>query len=70
MTGYKTEWIEEDRQRVMRMDSLYTLDERHRPEHPMHGLYTGLHQETVIAEKWMNQLEGMEHLLPSRISEF
>ena len=61
--------IEQDRQRAMRMDSLYTLDERHRPEHPMHGLYTGLHQETLIAEKWMRQLEGMEHLLPSRISE-
>jgi len=65
MNMYKPEWAEEDRQRVMRMDSLYTLDERHRPEHPMHGLYTGLHQETLIAEKWMKQIEGMEHLLPS-----
>ena len=67
---YKTEWVEEDRQRVMRMDQLYVLDGRHRPDHPMHGVYTGLHQETVIAEKWINQLEGLENLLPSRISEF
>ena len=63
---YQTEWIEEDRQRVMRMDSLYTLDERHRPEHPMHGLYTGLHQETLIAEKWKKQIERMEQLLPTK----
>lgn len=54
----------------MRMDQLYVLDGRHRKEHPMHGLYTGLHQETLIAEKWIDQLEGLENLLPSRISEF
>ena len=52
------------------MIELYVLDGRHRSDHPMHGLYTGLHQETLIAEKWINQFEGMEQLLPSRISEF
>lgn len=69
-SGYKTEWVEEDRQRVMRMDQLYVLDGRHRKEHPKHGSYTGLHQETLIAAKWIDQLEGLEDLLPQRISEF
>tara|TARA_R100000152_G_scaffold20709_1_gene15482 strand:- start:14311 stop:14487 length:177 start_codon:yes stop_codon:yes gene_type:complete len=55
MTGYKTEWLEEDRKRVMRMDQLYIEDGRHRPEHPKHGLYTGLHQEILIYEKWKKQ---------------
>ncbi len=62
--------VEQDRQRAMRMEELYVLDGRHRKDHPMHGLYTGLHQETLIAEKWMDQFKDMEHLLPSRISEF
>lgn len=67
---YKPEWRREDEQRVLRMEQLYVLDGRHRPEHPQHGVYSGLHQETVIAEKWINQLDGLENLLPSRISEF
>ena len=62
--------VEQDRKRAERMESLYVLDGRHRKDHPMHGLYTGLHQETLIAEKWMDQFKDMEHLLPSRISEF
>ena len=62
--------VEQDRQRAMRMEELYVLDGRHRKDHPMHGLYTGLHQETLIAEKWMDQFKDMEHLLPRRRSEF
>ena len=42
MTGYKSEWLEEDRQRVMDMERLYVLDGRHLPDNPMHGIYTGL----------------------------
>ena len=67
---YTPEWRREAEQRVLRMEQLYVLDGRHRPEHPQHGVYSGLHQETVIAEKWINQLDGLENLLPSRISEF
>ena len=62
--------VAQDRARAMRMEQLYVLDGRHRSDHPMHGLYTGLHQETLIAEKWINQFEGMDQLIPSRISEF
>ena len=42
MSLYKTEWLEEDRERVMDMERLYVLDGRHLPDNPMHGLYTGL----------------------------
>ena len=55
---YQKEWIEEDRQRVMRMDRLYIEDGRHRKDHPKHGLYTGLHQEFLIYEKWKKIKEG------------
>ena len=52
MSMYKPEWVEEDRQRVMRMDRLYIEDGRPRPDHPKHGVYTGLHQEILVYEKW------------------
>tara|TARA_R100000234_G_scaffold106311_1_gene76876 strand:- start:677 stop:841 length:165 start_codon:yes stop_codon:yes gene_type:complete len=42
MTAYRTEWLKEDKQRVLDMERLYVLDGRHLPDNPMHGLYTGL----------------------------
>ena len=42
MTGYKSEWLEEDRQRMLNMERWYVLDGRHRPDSPYHGVYTGL----------------------------
>lgn len=42
MMQYKPEWIEEDKKRVTDMQRWYVLDGRHRPDHPQHGLYTGL----------------------------
>ena len=55
---YQTEWLEEDRQRVMKMDRLYIEDGRHHKDHPKHGLYTGLGQEIQIYEKWKKIKEG------------
>ena len=42
MTGYKSEWLQEDRQRMLNMERWYVLDGRHLPDNPMHGFYTGL----------------------------
>ena len=42
MTKYKSEWIEEDKKRMMDMERWYVLDGRHRPDNPLHGVYTGL----------------------------
>ena len=42
MSLYKTEWLEEDRQRVLDMERLYVLDGRYLHDNPMHGIYTGL----------------------------
>ena len=39
---YKTEWIAEDKQRVIDMDRWYKLDKRHLKSHKMHGFLTGL----------------------------
>jgi hypothetical protein len=39
---YKTEWIAEDKQRVIDMDRWYRLDKRHLPSHKYHSLFTGL----------------------------
>lgn len=36
--------------RQERLEALYEADGRHDPEHPMHGLYTGLHQQQEAAE--------------------
>ena len=35
-------FVKEQRERVQRMQNLYVLYGRHRPEHTYHGLYTGL----------------------------
>tara|TARA_R100000742_G_C4245144_1_gene64177 strand:+ start:40 stop:198 length:159 start_codon:yes stop_codon:yes gene_type:complete len=42
MSAYQKEWLEDDRKRVMDMERWYVLDGRHRPDHPQHGIYTGL----------------------------
>ena len=42
---YKTEWLEEDRQRVLNMERWYILDGRHRPDHSQHGIYPGLSEK-------------------------
>ena len=45
------EWAEEQKQRSLRMDRLYVLDGRHRPDHEFHGLYTGLYAKASELEK-------------------
>ena len=42
MSMYKTELLEEDRQRVLDLERWYVLDGRHLPDNPLHGVYTGL----------------------------
>lgn len=55
MSTYQTEWIEEDRKRVKRLNELYDLDGRDDPNHPHAHTYTGLYQEILIYEKWANE---------------
>ena len=50
-SNYQPFWVEEDRARVVRMDELYLEDGRDKPDHPFHGLYTGLHQKALEREK-------------------
>ena len=45
------EFVREQRKRVQRMQNLYVLDGRHRPEHPQHGLFTGLAAKAEELEK-------------------
>jgi len=48
MSFYKTEWLEEDKKRVLDMERWYVLDGRHLKtladgsDNAMHGIYTGL----------------------------
>lgn len=54
--GMGPEWVKEQQARSDRMDRLYVLDERSKDKaHPMHGLFTGLHEEVLIYEKWKKQ---------------
>ena len=48
-------WVEENRQRVLRMQRLYVLDGRHRPDHKMHSLYTGLAEKAEELEKDLDE---------------
>ena len=53
-------WVEENRQRSLRMQRLYVLDGRHRPTlsdgspNPDHGFYTGLAEKAEELEKELN----------------
>ena len=53
MISYKPEWRKEDEERVLRMERLYVLDGRHRPDHKLHGLYTGLDAKAEELEKFI-----------------
>jgi len=50
MSMYKTEWITEDRKRVMDLERWYVLDGRHLKEHKLHGFYTGLAEKSKELE--------------------
>jgi len=39
---YKSEWRQEDMQRVLDMERWFILDGRHLKRHKLHGTYTGL----------------------------
>ena len=60
MNAYKPEWRKEDeealeiiKERVLRMERLYILDGRHRPDHKLHGVYTGLNAKAEELENYM-----------------
>ena len=48
MTFYRSEWLEEDKKRVLDLERWYVLDGRHRKtlpdgsDNPFYGVYTGL----------------------------
>ena len=53
MLSYKPEWRKADEERVLRMERLYILDGRHRPNHKLHGIYTGLNDKADELENYM-----------------
>ena len=44
-------WVEEQHQRMLRMQRLYVLDGRHHSSHELHGVYTGLAAKAEELEK-------------------
>ena len=48
--------VEENAKRVDYINTLYRLDNRDDPKHPMHGLFTGLHQEILTYERLKEEL--------------
>lgn len=50
-SSFNRDWIKENERRVMEMDRLYVLDGRHRKDHKMHGLFTGLKEKANELEK-------------------
>jgi len=49
------QWVEENRQRTLRMQRLFVLDGRHRSDHPQAGLYTGLAEKAEELEKDLDE---------------
>lgn len=64
----------EQHQRALALQALYLLDGRHRPDHPMHGLYTGLHEQRLAhlrellgREPTTEEINRDRHLLTARV---
>tara|TARA_R100000781_G_scaffold2892_2_gene4381 strand:- start:234 stop:488 length:255 start_codon:yes stop_codon:yes gene_type:complete len=53
MISYQPEWRKEDEERGLRMERLYILDGRHRPDHKLRGLYTGLNAKGEELENYI-----------------
>tara|TARA_Y100001973_G_scaffold46219_1_gene68910 strand:+ start:342 stop:524 length:183 start_codon:yes stop_codon:yes gene_type:complete len=47
--SYDTRWIKEDEKRMKLLNIWYLEDGRNNPDHPQHGVFTGL------AEKYKNR---------------
>tara|TARA_B100000287_G_scaffold409537_1_gene436993 strand:- start:1018 stop:1197 length:180 start_codon:yes stop_codon:yes gene_type:complete len=52
------DFVEEQRQRLLKLEQLYVLDGRHHKDHDLHGLYTGLAAKAEELEKTL--LDGTE----------
>ena len=50
-------WVEEQSARQARLEALYKESGREDPEHPQHGLYTGLNQQYLESEKCKKEKE-------------
>ena len=49
------EWVEENRQRTLRLQRLYILDGRHHKDHEFHSLYPGLAEKAEELEKELDE---------------
>ena len=61
------EWLEENQRRVIFMDHMFKCAGRDKPDHPMHGLYTGLWHDFCINEAgraqrdmWFERMEFVQ----------
>ena len=61
------EWLEENNRRVIFQNHMYKCAGRDNPDHPMHGLFTGLWEDFCLNEAgkaqrdgWFERLEFMQ----------
>ena len=43
--------VKEQHDRMVEMEKLYFLDNRHKPEHPQHGVFTNLASKKDLIQK-------------------
>ena len=68
------EWLEENKRRVIFMDHMFKCAGRDNPDHPMHGLYTGLWQDFCLNEAgraqrdmWFDRMEFVQKVASGEI---
>ena len=68
------EWLEENKRRVIFMDHMFKCAGRDNPDHPMHGLYTGLWHDFCINEAgraqrdmWFERMEFVQKVASGEI---
>ena len=61
------EWLEENNRRIVFQQHMYNCSGRANPDHPMHGLFTGLWQDFCLNEagiaqrdQWFERMEFVE----------
>ena len=52
------EWLEENNRRVIFQQHMYNCAGRQNPDHPMHGLFTGLWHDFCLNEAGKAQRDG------------
>jgi len=71
---FSPEWLEENNRRIVFQTHMYNCSGRANPDHPMHGLFTGLWQDFCLNEagiaqrdQWFDRMQFVQDVKDGKI---